>query len=135
MMIGINFIMNAHFYPRLLPYQWGNQTAQFIDQNGIDKNKVMAYQLPNSYAFHFYGHIFPINMDSAAFEKASLNIEFVVTEAHLNKESHTKTISQCALDYVKKAERFHVTLLTLPFLNPATRSQETNSYGILQLTP
>jgi len=134
MMIGINFIMNAHFYPRLLPYQWGNQTAQFIDQNGIDKNKVMAYQLPNSYAFHFYGqHIFPINMDSAAFEKASLkNIEFVVTDT-VNRKVIQKRYPNA--HWIMKAERFHVTLLTLPFLNPATRSQETHSYGILQLTP
>ena len=131
-MLGVNLILNSHFYPQLLPYQWGNRTAAFINQQGIDKNKVIAYQLPNSYALHFYGqHIFPINMDSAAFEKAPLkNVDYVVTDKSnevliLKKYPHAH--------WIMEADRFHVTLLTLPFLNPATRFQETHPYGLLQL--
>ena len=131
-MLGVNLILNSHFYPQLLPYQWGNRTAAFMDQQGIDKNKVMAYQLPNSYALHFYGqHIFPVNMDSAAFEIAPLkNVEYVVTDK-TNEAVIFKKYPQA--HWIMEADRFHVTLLTLPFLNPATRFQETHPYGILQL--
>ena len=70
-------------------------------------------------------------MDSAAFDKAPLkNEDYVVTDKTnealiLKKYPHAH--------WIMEADRFHVTLLPLPFLNPASRSQETHSYGILQL--
>jgi hypothetical protein len=33
-MIGVNTIMDTHFYPHLLQYQWGNSFAKTIVQNG-----------------------------------------------------------------------------------------------------
>lgn len=131
-MLGVNLILNAHFYPKLLSYQWGNRIAHFMDQQGIDKNKVLVYELPNSYALHFYGqHLFPMVMDSATFKDAtSKNVNYVITDTS-NEAMIQKKYPHA--HWILEADRFHVTLLTLPFLNPANRAQETHHYGVLQL--
>ena len=126
-MLGVNSIMNSHFYPNLLQYQWGNQLAKVINDKGWDKNKVVTYKIPNSNAFHFYGqHIFPFIQDSLQLKEG----DWVVTDAKNNADLK-KQFPKSQIQY--QGVRFHVTMLTLPFLNPATRKEELNAFSLMQL--
>ena len=85
------------------------------------------YKIPNSNAFHYYGqHIFPNIKDSLQLKEGN----WVITDA-LNDSSLKKQFPASIAHYV--SNRFHVTMLSLPFLNPATRNQETIPFEIVEL--
>lgn len=127
LMIGLNFILNSLFYPHLLEYQWGNQLAKEAKKKKWDIKKASLYKMTNSYAFHFYGqHIFPVIRDSSQLKEG----QWIVVEA--------KPAQQVLLDFpnsniLYQGKRFHVTLLTLTFLNPKTRAEELTPYVLMEL--
>jgi 4-amino-4-deoxy-L-arabinose transferase-like glycosyltransferase len=127
LMLGVNTFMNTHFYPNLLKYQWGNQLATVIEKKGWDKDKMVLYKIPNSNAFHFYGqHIFHNTQDSLQLKEG----DWVITDA-VNDTSLRKQFANSIQHY--KSNRFHVTMLSLPFLNPKTRPQETTLFEVVEL--
>jgi 4-amino-4-deoxy-L-arabinose transferase-like glycosyltransferase len=127
LMIGVNVIMNTHFYPNLLKYQWGNQLVGVIEKKGWNKDKFILYKIPNSNALHFYGqHVFPNTKDSLLLKEG----DWVITDA-VNDTSLRKQFANSIQHY--KSNRFHVTMLSLPFLNPALRQQELTPFEVLEL--
>ena len=127
LMIGVNSFLNTHFYPNLLQYQWGNQLSNVIDEKGWDKNKMVLYKIPNSNAFHFYGqHIFSNTKDSIQLKEGS----WVITDA-ANDSSLKAQFPNSVKHY--QSNRFHVTMLSLPFLNPSLRNQEITPFEMIEL--
>jgi 4-amino-4-deoxy-L-arabinose transferase-like glycosyltransferase len=125
--VGVNLTMNLQFYPNLLPFQLGNQLVKQINNEHWDKEKIVLHKIPNSYALHFYGkHVFTIQEDSMQLKEGN----WVVTD--FKNDSIIK--AQFPHSQQKFASRrFHVTMLSLPFLNPATRDQETIPFEIIEL--
>jgi 4-amino-4-deoxy-L-arabinose transferase-like glycosyltransferase len=125
--LGVNLVMNLHFYPHLLPFQLGNQIVKQIEKEGWDKEKIVLHKIPNSYAMHFYGqHVFKIQEDSLSLKQG----DWVVTD--LKNDSIIKVqFPKSQQKFISR--RFHVTMLSLPFLNPATRDQETIPFEIIEL--
>jgi len=126
-MLGVNIFLNTHFYPNLLKYQWGNQLASVINQKGWDKRKMVLYKIPNSNAFHFYGQtIFPKVTDRLQLKQG----DWVVTDL-VNDTSIKAQFPHSVQQY--KSDRFHVTMLSLPFLNPETRQKEITPFEVIEL--
>lgn len=127
LMIGLNLILNSFFYPNLLKFQWGNELAKVAKAKQWDIQKAALYKMPNSNAFHFYGqHIFPVIKDSSMLKEG----QWIVVESLPAK--------QVMVDFPRskilyQGNRFHVTLLTLEFLNPATRDKELTPYMLMEL--
>ena len=127
LMIGLNIILNSFFYPHLLEYQWGNALAQQAKKNQWDIKKAASYKIPKSYAFHFYGqHIFPVIQDSTLLNEG----QWVVTDS-IPAQALLLDFPNSTILY--HGNRFHVTLLTLTFLNPKTRSNELTPYVLMEL--
>ncbi|BFG69393.1 glycosyltransferase family 39 protein [Sediminibacterium sp. KACHI17] len=125
--IGVNLLLVTGFYPQLLKYQLGNTAASFINRSGLEKDKVVMYEIDNSRALHFYGqHIF---QETKALD--SLRTDQVV----LTKKSTVSALQERFpnLNTIFEGEYFGVSMLTLPFLNPKTRSKETVSYVLVDL--
>ena len=126
-MLGLNTIMNTHFYPNLLKLQWGNQLAGVIEAKGWSKDKMVLYKIPNSNAFHYYGqHVFANTKDSLQLKEG----DWVITDA-VNDSSLKAQFVNSVQHY--KSNRFHVTMLSLPFLNPNTRVEETTLFEVIEL--
>ena len=127
LMIGLNLILNSFFYPHLLEYQWGNVLAKQAKQKNWDIKKASLYQIPNSNAFHFYGqHISPVIQDSSALKEG----QWVVTDS-IPAQALLLDFPNSTILY--QGKRFHITLLTLEFLNPATRAKELTPYVMMEL--
>ncbi|MBP6145359.1 MAG: hypothetical protein KA445_06945, partial [Sediminibacterium sp.] len=127
LMIGLNLIMNSFFYPHLLQFQWGNELAKEAKAKNWDIQKAALYKMPNSNAFHFYGqHIFPVIKDRSLLKEG----QWIVVEALPAKQVLVDFPNSKILYY---GNRFHVTLLTLQFLNPATRVGELTPYMLMEL--
>jgi hypothetical protein len=127
LMIGLNLILNSFFYPHLLEYQWGNALAQQAKEKNWDIKKAVLYKIPNSYAFHFYGqHVFPVIKDSSQLKEGQLLVVDSIPAKQVLMDFPNSTI-------LHQGNRFHVTLLTLTFLNPKTRSEEVTPYVLMEL--
>jgi hypothetical protein len=127
LMIGLNLILNSFFYPHLLQYQWGNALAKVAKEKKWDIKRASLYKIPNSNAFHFYGqHIFPVIKDSSQLKEGQWVVADAKPAQQLMQDFPNSTI-------LYQGNRFHVTLLTLTFLNPKTRVEELTPYVLMEL--
>jgi 4-amino-4-deoxy-L-arabinose transferase-like glycosyltransferase len=127
LMIGLNLILNSFFYPHLLQYQWGNALVQQAKENQWDIKKAALYKIPNSNAFHYYGqHVFPVVQDSSVLKEGQWILADSIPAQVLLLDFPNSSI-------LYHGNRFHITLLTLEFLNPATRHKELTPYVLMEL--
>ena len=125
--LGVNFILNTSFYPRLLKFELGVSAAAFINQNKLPKNSVYLYEIDESRALHFYGnHSFERLFDSSLLTPGQILITKASSFTKLQQQFPGSTI-------LHKNAYFGVSMLTLPFLNPATRDKEVTPYIIVTL--
>ncbi|SDX52876.1 4-amino-4-deoxy-L-arabinose transferase [Hydrobacter penzbergensis] len=124
--IGVNFFLNSFFYPNLLKYQLGNTAAAVIDQQQLDKSKLVQYHIDLSRALSFYAqYIIPFK------EQGALTKDDIV----ITKQENLPLLQQHfpGMKTVYEGEYYGVSMLSLPFLNPATRSKEVTKYAIVKL--
>lgn len=125
--LGVNFILNTSFYPRLLKYELGVSAAAFINQNKLPKKDVFLYEIDESRALHFYGnHSFERLFDSSLLAPGQILITKSSSFPKLQQQFTGSSI-------LHKNAYFGVSMLTLPFLNPATRDKEVTPYIIVTL--
>ena len=125
--LGVNFILNTSFYPRLLKYELGVSAAAFINQNKLSKKSVYLYEIDESRALHFYGnHSFERIFDSTLLKPQQILITKASSYPALQQRFPASTI-------LHQNAYFGVSMLTLPFLNPATRDKEVTPYIIVAL--
>ena len=125
--LGVNFILNTSFYPRLLKYELGVSAAAFINQNKLPKKDVYLYEIDESRALHFYGnHSFERLFDSSLLAPGQILITKSSSFPKLQQQFPGTSI-------LHKNAYFGVSMLTLPFLNPATRDKEVTPYIIVAL--
>ena len=125
--LGVNFILNTSFYPRLLKFELGVSAASFINENKLPKNNVYLYQIDESRALHFYGnHSFERIFDSSLLKPQQMLITKASSLPALQQKFPGSTI-------LHKNAYFGVSMLTLPFLNPVTRDKEVTPYIIVTL--
>ena len=124
--IGINIFLNTAFYPTLLPFQKGSAFAKYINENNIDKNKVVLLSENIGHSFHFYSqHIYPIK-SSAQIQSGDLVIAKMDSLSVLQLK-----FNNCKV--IKQVNSFAVTGLTLPFINPSTRNKELDPYVLVSV--
>jgi hypothetical protein len=127
LMIGLNLILNSFFYPNLLEYPWGNALVQQAKANQWDIKKASLYKIPNCNAFHFYGkHVFPVIQDNSVLKEGQWIVADSIPAQVLLLDFPNSSI-------LYHGNRFHITLLTLEFLNPATRHKELTPYVLMEL--
>ena len=126
--LGVNFILNTSFYPKLLKYELGVSAATFINQNKLPTNNIYLYQIDESRALHFYGnHSFERIFDSTLLKPNQILMTNASNYPLLQQKFPAST-------KLYKNVYFGVSMLTLPFLNPATREKEVTPYIIVALT-
>lgn len=125
--IGVNFCLATGFYPHLLQYQFGNTVAKVLDEKKIHKERVVLYNIDESRALHFYGnHIFQRKTDSLSLKSGDILIT--------RKESLSALQQRFPkLNTIFEGAYYGVSMLSLPFLNPETRAQETVPYVLVVL--
>lgn len=125
--IGVNLCLATGFYPHLLQYQFGNTVAKVLDEKKIRKERVVLYNIDESRALHFYGnHIFQRKTDSLSLRSGDILIT--------RKESLSALQQRFPkLSTIFEGAYYGVSMLSLPFLNPQTRSKETVPYVLVVL--
>jgi 4-amino-4-deoxy-L-arabinose transferase-like glycosyltransferase len=125
--IGINIFLNTAIYPSIIQYQIGSTAAAIVEEKKIPKNKLQVLAFYPGHSFHFY---------------SNYTYSHVIAIDSLQPNAYALCISDSVLAIQKKfpkstivyeGESYGVTQLSLPFLNPATRSKEVGHYSIVKV--
>lgn len=125
-MIGINFVLNTHFYPTLLTYQAGSVAGKYLaEMDG--KPEVYSFQIVSHGLDYYSGQVAP-------------SIEFeILKNQHgvwiYTSEAGKKVIDQQEVKYtlLKSFKSYHVTGLTMAFLKPGTRAKTVDKTYLLEI--
>ena len=120
----INIFIDAVFYPRLLKYQMSIGVTAVIKEKKLNKDRFFIDMPDDEYTLHFYNNHFFKHLASAdSLRTADCLLVSKAGYDSLDKSKYT---------VIYEGEGFHVSQLSLSFLNPATRKQETKPYFILK---
>lgn len=129
----LGFVLNFHFYPRLLPYQYARRAVDAARTAGISPEAVYFFRA-HSHAVDFYqGRIisrFDDPADILALASTSGRAIGVITTAE------GRTVLEQAGAPVKEIiplPHFHVAMLHVRFLHPATRQQTLQHFYLLKM--
>jgi len=120
--IVLNFLLNIHFYPALSHFASSNRAAKMIRSLGEVRNlrslNVRPYGL-DVYSLRIIQN-YPTLLELIT-DKKKTNTVWIFTEENGHREivnSGLKIIEE------KEFEQFHISALSIPFLNPSTRKKE-----------
>ena len=134
--LACNLALNAHVYPTLLTYQTGSQLGHYLSKsNDVDLRRFYLYDAnPENFYLFFDALDFYTRRSTPVVNKP---------DALPQKESCWIYTDQKGVESVQKAgrrteilrtyEKFHVTGLTLPFLNPETRLSQTQKVFLVRV--
>ncbi len=123
--VGVNLVLNLHFYPRLLQYQAGTQLAKRLTALGADATNT-AYLAVHAYSFDF-------EMKSAIAVRPELSDlktrdRFVVVDS---KGLQSMREAGVQLGQTIEMPNYPATRLSGDFLNPRTRAGAVDRwYGV-----
>jgi hypothetical protein len=125
--MGINLFLNSSFYPSLLRYQMGNTAGRWLHTQKVPVNKVSIYRYPESRSLHFYAQGNIPHRDSTNMIKAG---NWIITGETGLEELRAHGIQY---DSLFSGKEFHVSTLSLKFLNKKTREITLSPYVIIKI--
>jgi Dolichyl-phosphate-mannose-protein mannosyltransferase len=137
-MIGVNFILNLHFYPELLRYQPGSEAAAFINGQQINPNSIRRIRLRDHEDYHMHSLDFylktsiPYIDPSRIVENLSDGNYLVFTDSEGRKLLEEKMPGSTL---IKSFDHFHVTTLSIEFLMPDSRSETLDKRFLIRPIP
>ncbi len=120
----INIFLDTSFYPPLLEYQLSIPVSRFINLRHLPKDRIFLNQISEERSLDFYCKSFFKRVDNPDSLQSG---DFLVT----SREGY-KMLDSTHFIKIYQGDYFHVSTLSLQFLNPASRGKETNMYFLLQ---
>ncbi len=129
--MGLALMLNLHFYPVLSKYQAGVTAGKFIKEKDYPKEKLLVYIAFRSSLDFYSGRIIPETKDPQVLEQMFKAHDTLIIFTNDKGLSDLKE-KQINYSEIQRFKDFHISTLTLPFLNPATRKDATDvAYLIL----
>ena len=131
--IGINFLLSAHVYPELLTYQSPDAAGRLIKEKNIPAGQFVCFN-EGTHSLDFYSQRFvpwifsPSEIEEKRNSAVLRNDVWVYTN-----EAGKSAILKFGLlsDSSMLFQHYSVSMLSLPFLNPATRKKELKAKYLL----
>ena len=129
--VGVNIAMNGWFYPNIMHYQLGSNAAFAVKELNLPTEKLYSYNF-HAYSFYYYSQE-PVNKIqlSEIGEKLDSGDEVYIVTREKNIQ---KIKEHYQFEILREFGSYPVTLLSLKFLNPQTRSETLKPVYIIQVT-
>jgi hypothetical protein len=128
--IGANFALNAHVYPQLFKYQSTAIVARYVLDNNIDQSQFYHYKA-YMYSLDFYSRkIIPSLTDTGPMGGVLKGTYWVYTNTeglNIIRALQVQPKIEATFDH------FHISQLTLPFLNPNTRDKAVEKRYLIKV--
>jgi 4-amino-4-deoxy-L-arabinose transferase-like glycosyltransferase len=128
---GANFALNAHIYPELFKYQSPGEVARYVIEKGIDLDNLYYYKT-HMHSLDFYTQrIVPSLEETGSLTNFSPESTYWV---YTNADGLSVLEAlQVNPQIVETFDHFHISTLTLPFLNPNTRYKAVEKRFLLKV--
>jgi hypothetical protein len=128
--ITINWMLNTHAYPSLFKYEPGWQLSPFVSKENLKNDEVYFYNF-GSYAMEFYTQtVFGYLNENDLVKKMEVGKPFSVVGGDdllaVVKQHHWTPKK------VEVTDHYHITTLSMAFLNPATRPNVVNRIYLIE---
>ncbi|MDE3212203.1 MAG: glycosyltransferase family 39 protein [Bacteroidota bacterium] len=120
----INIFLDNGFYPPLLKYQLGNQVSTLIAKKHLDKNQFYVYHIDHLRSLDFYSNHSFTETDSPDTLRQN---DYILTN-----QSGYDSLPKAPYEVAFSGYSYHVSILKIGFLNPATRLANSEPYYILR---
>ena len=131
--LGCFFVLNFHFYARLLPYQNSSAAAQYARERGIADRLVIFNHQGN--AMDFYARrIVPMDSDPESLLRRAREQGGVWVYGDGQCKAALEAAGAPIMEVVP-FRHFQAALLTLPFLNPRTRDSALRERFLIYVAP
>ena len=128
--IVLNFLLNVHFYPTLFYFTTSNQAAKLVKADGGEKNFRTLNQV--SYGLDVYAQRTVPNYGTV--DELLQNSNNKTLWVYTNAQGHQEILARgLRILEDKKMEHFHISTLSMLFLNPKTRSKEIEYKHLLKI--
>ena len=123
--IGLAIMLNAHFYPTLSKFQAGVTAGEFIKEKNYSKENLLAYMAFRSSLDFYSGKIIPETKDADEMKFLVRSNDSLII---FTNEIGLQDLNEMQISYseINRFKDYHISTLTLPFLNPATREEATD---------
>lgn len=118
--IGINIILNTHFYPYILTFQAGSETSELIREKNIPLNKVYMLKSEDQSVGFYSRHVFT-SLDEKKISDSILQKKKIWI--YTDQVSFDKLTENFSPSNIYPIDYYHVTKLTPRFINPKTRNK------------
>lgn len=127
--LTVAVFLNLSFYPDLLRYQSGNKAAAFMNKNypGEAAGRVGIY-FPSG-EFYLRQPAYGTTVEAVTKKEFTKTRFLFVTEDELKQLEQAGAVFETVKDF----DEFHVTMLTLKFINPGTRHRELKKHYLIRL--
>lgn len=127
--IGINIILNLHFYPYILSYQCGPAIRKVMDEKHIPVQHIYAYKYVGL-SLELSMHKLLMSLDEQMIKDsiAANRKIWVITDS----KGFLEIAERCKPNHTYTFDEFHVAMLTSDFINPKTRKNSLIKGYILE---
>ncbi|MET1259995.1 glycosyltransferase family 39 protein [Flagellimonas sp. DF-77] len=124
----LNFVLNAHFYPRLLGYQGGSTMAQKVKETGIPVNAIYKFSEKHTWALDFYNRA-PVKIIDFESVEGRKDVWLYVSDGELER------LKASGIDWDQQltVDQFRITRLQFKFLDPTTRHRKLNKVHLVHV--
>jgi hypothetical protein len=126
--VGVNFLLNSQVYPALFQYQSPSMAAKYVLSQGFDPKY--------SYSYNLQAHSLDFTSRRIVPQLANLGElpargQFWI---YTNGEGLTAAVDQgLSPKVIRELPHFHISMLTLPFLNPNTREKVVETRYLIEV--
>ncbi len=128
---GANLALNAHIYPELFTYQSPGAAARYVQEKGIDPDNFYFYKT-HMHSLDFYAQrIVPSLEETNSMATFSPETTYWI---YTNADGLSILEAlQVNPQIIETFDHFHISTLTLPFLNPTTREKAIEKRFLLKV--
>jgi hypothetical protein len=128
--VVLNFLLNSHFYPTLFHFTTSNQAAKLVKAQGGEKNFRALNQVLHGLDVYAQRTVPNYSTVDELLQSSNDKTLWVYTNAQGHQEILARGLK---ILEDKKMEHFHISTLSMLFLNPETRSKEIEHKYLLKI--
>jgi 4-amino-4-deoxy-L-arabinose transferase-like glycosyltransferase len=121
--ILVNVCLDSGFYPKLLEFQAAIPVSRFIRENQLNKDRIFLFGVDRSRSLDFYSNY--------SFKETGRPDSLREGDYLLTSKKGMENINPAHFRIIDSGITFHVSTLSLPVLNPATRKKNSDEYYLM----
>ncbi|TXF75147.1 ArnT family glycosyltransferase [Chryseobacterium sp.] len=121
--VAVNLFLNTQFYPVLTRYQGGLKLAEFVNENHLEKERILMLKGNETWSFDFYTQRNTPRIEEMDLKKDDL---LVISREELAKLNRNYLI-------LDAENHFRITRLSLKFLNPDKRAAQLDLVYLVKI--